>query len=436
MNTKRFMTLIALLALLLCGPAVFHMQQVHAQQSSSMHPTVSLPEDYHFSEITRHNPGFGMHQSVTGVHYGPLVAFSDTGEAVFVADFFDSRTGPVRGVFTSSGREIAEDEQRVGDITVLQIRTTEPFDLQINRGNEVAWIALIQARACGRTDTCLALFVGDRLAAVTFAGAPTAYALGDSGKITAPAGHYWMTPAAVAARIGNAGKAQSTAADVAVGIAKHFPAVHLPWVTIPTGTKSGPVIVDSGTVQPGVIAGEIAHGVWSAAQGGEVSAVQKTAPFEPMAQLPYCAPPAGGGWPDDWSRNANGAGPIASQRQEYVRAGFISLFHPQVRAWIKKTLYSGDCRPILVAAGEYPGVTQEIWSPAGMVLSYDAGDSVYHLNGVPPVALPPADFPIEAGIRVNRRCQILAVVAFKHASEDEAALVLGTPTKPGHCPVY
>jgi hypothetical protein len=102
------------------------------------------------------------------------------------------------------------------------------------------------------------------------------------------------------------------------------------------------------------------------------SAAQTKLPFEVTPQLPCCAPMPGGGWPQDWSRNANAAGPIASQRQEWVSGDFISVFHPQVRRWIKKTYFSADCRDILVAAAEFPGATKEVWSPVGLIASYDA----------------------------------------------------------------
>ena len=414
---------------------LFFALAMNAQQTTTTQPAHQLPQDFKFAALTHQNPSYGRHQAVTGAHYGPLVAFNDNNEAAFLADFFDPRTGPVRGVFTSSGQEIAEDGAKIGDITVLQIRATEPFDLQFNARNEVAWIALISGRECGQAATCSALFINQMLTAVTFATPPSGYALGDNGKVTAPAGHSWLTPAAGVAKAAEKGKAASTGTAVAVEVAKHLPWFRLPGITIPTGPRSTPVSIDPVVLQPGQIAVEIAQGIpgMRSAQPGQVMQ-QKNAPFEVMAQLPYCATPPGGGWPDDWSRNANAAGPIASQRQEYVRGSFVSALHPQVHAWIKKTYYSADCRQIMVAAAESPGVTQEVISPAGMIAIFDAGEGVYRLNGVPPVALPAANNPIEDSIRINKRCAVLGVISFKRAGEDESALILGKPTKGGHCP--
>jgi hypothetical protein len=194
------------------------------------------------------------------------------------------------------------------------------------------------------------------------------------------------------------------------------------------------VSIDPDVVQPGQIAVEIAQGIpgMQSAQSGQV-VQQRRAPFEVTPQLPYCAPASGGSWPSAWSHNANAAGPIAGQRQEWA-GDVASAFHPQVHRWMKKTYFSADCREIMVAAIESPGVTQEVWASAGMLVSFDAGDAVYRLNGVPPVALPAANVPIEDGIRINRHCAVLAVVSFKHATDDESALVIGTPAKGGHCP--
>ncbi len=63
---------------------------IHAQQPTTTHPAQTITDDFNFVTLTRSNPSYGKHQSVTGAHYGPSVAFNDNNEAAFLADFFST----------------------------------------------------------------------------------------------------------------------------------------------------------------------------------------------------------------------------------------------------------------------------------------------------------------------------------------------------------
>jgi hypothetical protein len=411
-------------------------QQTKTTQPAQIQPETGIRDDYSFVSALKENPTLGTHQSVTGAHY-ESVTFSDPGEAVFLAEFFDNRVGPVRGIFKTGGQAIAEDGEKVGDITVRNIRTTEPFDIQTNRQGEVSWVALIEAKECGTAATCIGLFQGKKLVAVTNSAiAPGAYSLGDDEKITMPLGHNWLTPAAGAAA------ASAPDAKKPGWLQRHLAAA----ITLPSINLGRGVILKPGgcgpTWQQGPN-GPVQVGGCAPTQPGQVAQqrqpgqpVQEKAPFGVLAQLPYCPTPVAV-WPNSWNGGANAAGPIGSARTEGTPGSFVSLLHPQVRQWRRKLFFATDCRAILAAAIESPGIgALELVTPVGVVASFDSADGVYRINGVPPVSLPPASNPIEDGARINRKCQVMLSVSFKRATGDESAIIIGTPTKPGHCPLY
>ena len=421
--------------LLLCMAAVVLTVGAHAQQAGrgQVAAETGMRADYNFAQLTHANPTYGKHESVTGAHYGPMVAFSDTGEATALAEFFDSRTGPVRAIVTTTGRLVVEDGQKIGDITVLRIRTEDAFDLQINKAGAVMWLGLIQAKECGLFgSTCFGLFGENRLLAVT-AGTPGGVALSDQGKVTAAANNY-MTPApgGIATTVGK-GTAGSIAGSIGTSIWNQArSSIKIPGGKIPVPWSTAPITIGAptGNGLPGNLP------TVSGQPGQPIQAAQQKAQFEAMDQFPNCPTPQGA-WPGAWSANANAQGPITSGRQEGMTMGtsFISLLHPAVHRWFRKVYFGADCRMILTAAIESSSITQELWTPVGLVATFDADAGVYHFNGIPPVALPPANTPIESGVLINKRCAVLALVSVKHAPDDESALVIGTPTKPGHCPV-
>jgi hypothetical protein len=420
---------------LLCMAAALLVPGIHAQQGKGLQiaQETDLPKDFDFKLLTKETASYGSHRGITGAKYGPLIAFRDSGEAVAIVEFFDK--APVRAIVTTpTEREIAEEHMKIGDITVLQIRTAEPFDLQMNnKTGDVGWSALIEAKECGPAATCVGLFVESKLLAVTAAQHPSAWALTDDGKIAAAVNHNWVTPAPGGAATA---EGKGNAAGSIVGSVKNsvlnqiknsirIPGgqINVPWSRAPitVGAPSGNPLPVPGAAPS--VAGQPGH-----------PPVQQTAPFERMAELPYCTTPSWA-WPAGvWNGHADAAGPIASERQEPANFNFTSLFHPAIKRWQRKLYFASDCRLVLVAGVESPGVTQEIHSPVGLIASFDASN-LYRFNGVPPVALPPASEPIEDGIRLNRRCAVLALVSFKRAIDDESALIVGVPTREGHCAV-
>jgi hypothetical protein len=101
----------------------------------------------------------------------------------------------------------------------------------------------------------------------------------------------------------------------------------------------------------------------------------------------------------------------------------------------RKLFFAVDCRPLIVAVTPLPGSTSaELWTPAGMLASFDPARGTYHFEGAGEAVLPPSSSPIESGIRINRSCRVLVPVTLRKPSGEDPSLIIGTPTKPGHCP--
>lgn len=404
------------IALLLAATAIW------GQQSTTTQPVQSITAPnfaYSMAEVLAKGATIGNHQFDSNAHLTGFPALSESGEVAFTVEFANGH----KGIFTSAvGRAVVEDGEDIGGgITVLQVTSARPGDVQIANG-VVSYRGSFKGKGCG-TAICNGLFVEKTLLAVQSSGAGT-YTLGEDGKITAPAGNVWLAPVSA-----GAGPAKGAAGPkIPWWIPR--PVINIPNIPIPVsipGTgRSGPVVVSTGPIRPGMPEPAQHPQAVPGAPGPSL------AKFEITPTPAFCAAPAVTLFPLPWNSGASAAGPIGSARTDVTPWGqsYKSALHPAITGnWMRKLFFATDCRPLLMSLSANPGPALELFTPAGLLATFSAEKGLYDFGGgIPNVTLPPASAPIENGILISRSsCRVLVSVRFRTAGGEANGMIIGTP---------
>lgn len=384
--------------------ALIYATVVRAQPPTQTRPML----DYSFAPAIPLGTHIGDHIFQNNIRVSGPVAFDDSGRVAFYGQWFGAAVGGgnAKGVYTSN-RVVVEEGSKVGQSVVVAIINVRAGDLQMNGSGQVAYLATIDSKLCGTSSSCTGLFVDRDLRAIT--PSPTAtYVLAEDGKIQSSAAGFWLKPAVAS------GSKKSWLGPVAATVQPMARQVKVPVL--------GPMVIAPKPVEVGQKAQTVANG-------------NQSAGFTAPTAYPNCPLPTGFEFPALWSGSANGAGPIGSTvPQQAWGLVYRTASQATKSNWQRKAFFSYDCRAILVAATQFGAPTaDELWTPSGLLASFDAANGVYHFAPVGDALLPPSSSPIEDGIRINRKCQVLILVTLRAASSSESALILATPNSPGHC---
>ncbi len=406
-------------SLLLCMVALFFMLGgIHAQQAAPAQPAAVSAPDFEFTPVVANGTVIGNRHFDKSARYTGSAGLAENGTAVFMVEWPDLHKGSVKGLYTSAPDVVVEEGDVLDGSAIVQLTNSRASDVQIGPSGEVAFRAVFSGKGCA-SGTCGGLFLNKKLQAIEVNGTGTYYLTPD-GKIAAPLG-VWAAPTANVTGSASSGADSKTPG----GILNHI------W-----GTVQGPVINIHGIRIGG---GASTTPTQQTGQQGQKSRqVQVSAPTvfkpEPMPVQANCQPL--GSFPLPWSDIANGAGPIALSRTDGPFGGerYVPAGRPRATNWRRTTYYSADCRPIAIALSDGSGRgTLEIHTTVGLVAYLDQARGVYKLNGAEDVAPPASGNPLDADLRLNRRCEILLPVTYAKLGAGKA-LLKGIPLKRSNCP--
>ncbi len=392
---------------------------------SSAFPQQPTQPAYAFASAIPDGTVIAGHTFDHSVKYSGFAEINDSGDIAFLVQWpaGPGHPSPYKAIYTKE-REVVAEGETFDKMTIVELTSLRPGDIQINNAGNVGYFAKIRGHGCSEA-TCLTVLINKTVVGAAIAGA-TFLLTDDDNKIAGGPGMTTPQSASSAPKqSGGGGFLRSIAGTLTGPLRVYFPirTVHFPGI--------GNVLIGGGAPMtfptiPGVPNGAPKR---EAAVASRPEPIPVRAACQAMGVTPFPFP-----WPD----NATAAGPIGSVSHD---GPFEGTRHKPSNGtapgyWQRRIYYSPTCLPIMSALFDSSGRgTLEISSPAGTIGYFDQAQGSYVFNGVERVAPPTSGVPIESLMRISRRCQVLLPVTFAAKLGAEKGLLVGTPINPGaHCP--